>query len=181
MPTEALLEVMGPQQLKGTHIMKRPVSLTVAVVLQWIAAIFLLITGIPILIAGFFRNNTELRNQLDQAIADSGQEVDFPVDYIFYGMIVAGVVLIVAAVVRIVLAVFLAKGHNWARIVITVFIAFGIISAVTGLFSGQFLPALVSLVVEIAILWLMWNRDSSAYIEAAGNERAAAKQGSANA
>jgi len=157
--------------------MKRPVSLTIAVVLQWIAAIVLLFTGIPILIAGFLRNNQQLRDQLDQAIADSGQQVDFPVDYIFYGMIVAGLVLIIAAVVRIILAVYLAKGHNWARIVITVFIAFGLISAVAGLFSGQFLPALVSLVVEIIILWLMWNRDSSDYIEAAARERAAAKQG----
>lgn len=78
-----------------------------------------------------------------------------------------GTVLFSAAL--IILAIFLVKGHNWARIVLTVYAAFKVLGLL-GIFTfflffhWTMLVGLLASVVAIAPLVLMWLRPSSAYI-----------------
>ena len=77
------------------------------------------------------------------------------------------------AVIRVIVAMSLGKGHNWARILITVFVVLGLLSSIGALFGGQWV-ALVSIAFEVVILWLLWNASSSAYIKFKTAERAVA-------
>ena len=87
------------------------------------------------------------------------------------GVLIAGFVVLAIAVIRAIVAVSLARGHNWARILITVFVVLGLLSAIGGLVGGSWL-AIVSIVIEVLVLWLMWNGSSSAYIKMKTAERA---------
>jgi ABC-type multidrug transport system fused ATPase/permease subunit len=83
------------------------------------------------------------------------------------GLVVAGI-----AVIRVIVAMSLARGHNWARILISVFAVLNLLGGIGVLFSGQWLTAIVTIVIEVLILWLLWNSSSSAYIKVKTAERA---------
>jgi hypothetical protein len=157
--------------------MTRPLSLTIAVVLQWIAAILGLFGGLFLLSGAGAMASKTVREQVNQALADSGFE-SVTAATIAWGVLAAGVFAIVISVLRIIIAISLGRGHNWARILLTVFVALSLLSAVFELFQGggAFWRGLGAIVVEIVILWLMWNRSSSAYIKVKTAERALAKQ-----
>lgn len=127
--------------------MSRPITLTIAVVLQWIAAVIAIIGAVGVIVA----------------------------DFSVVGL-VASIVLIGIAVVRAIIALSLARGHNWARILLTVFSIIAAFSSVTQIFGGAVLNGIVSLVLEIVVLWLMWNSSSSTYIKVKTAERAVSKE-----
>ncbi|MGH3322115.1 MAG: hypothetical protein ACRDN9_18465 [Streptosporangiaceae bacterium] len=66
------------------------------------------------------------------------------------------------------LAIMTRKGRNWARITSTVLLALGIISALSGLGGGGpvALLYLIQLLIEIAVLVLLWLRPSREYFGA---------------
>jgi uncharacterized protein YacL len=71
----------------------------------------------------------------------------------------------------VLLAVFLRRAANWARIVLTVFAALGVVFGAIGLFASDeplFVTAtnLVTVVLQAALLYFMWRPDSSAYLQA---------------
>lgn len=127
--------------------MSRPLTLTIAVVLQWIAAVVAIIGAVGVIVA----------------------------DFSFVGLIVS-LVLIGIAVIRAIIAFSLARGHNWARILLTVFAIIAAFSAVTQIFGGGVLSGIVGLVIEVLVLWLMWNSSSSTYIKVKTAERAVTKE-----
>lgn len=76
-------------------------------------------------------------------------------------------VLFTAALIT--LAIFLVKGHNWARIVLTVYAGFkvlGLLSAFSFFifFHWTMLVGLLASAIAIATLVLMWIRPSNAYM-----------------
>jgi len=157
--------------------MTRPLSLTIAVVLQWIAAILGLIGGLFLLGGAGAMASKTVRDQVDKAFADSGFE-SVTAATVAWGVLAAGIFVIVISVLRLIIAISLGRGHNWARILLTVFVALSLLSAVFELFQGggAFWRGAGAIVIEIVILWLMWNSASSAYIQAKTAERALAKQ-----
>lgn len=172
--------------------MQRPATLTIAVILQWIGAIFSFIVGLPLMFAGFLSGNPDLEegwnNVINDGVSegqisadDADQLLSISPDVILFGLSVAGAFLVAIAVFRAIIAVFLAKGHNWARIVLTVFFVFGMIGSVSQMFAGTGVPGviggLISLAIEVFLIWLMWNSKSSAYIEQRTQQRALAKAG----
>ncbi|MGA1147418.1 MAG: hypothetical protein ACO3YU_10525, partial [Candidatus Nanopelagicales bacterium] len=64
--------------------------------------------------------------------------------------------------------------HNWARILISVFAILSLLGGIGTLLGGNWLTGIVTIVVEVVILWLMWNSSSSAYIKVKTAERAVA-------
>lgn len=66
-----------------------------------------------------------------------------------------------------VLAVFIRKGANWARVTWTVLAVVGVVFGLIGLLGGQpvalLLLSLVSAVITIWALFLLWKKESSAY------------------
>ena len=65
------------------------------------------------------------------------------------------------AFVRVMVAVYLARGRNWARIVVAVLVCVSIVAAGSPPVPG--LPAAVGadLVVDLVVLWLLFNARSS--------------------
>ncbi|MDQ3479772.1 MAG: hypothetical protein M3423_00285, partial [Actinomycetota bacterium] len=60
------------------------------------------------------------------------------------------------------------KGRNWARIVLTVLTAFGLLLGVVGVLGEQpvifLISGLVQMALYVALLYFMWRPDSSAYL-----------------
>jgi len=121
-------------------------TLTIAVLLQWIAAVVAIIGAVGVIVSEFS----------------------------VVGLIVS-LILIAIAVIRAIIALSLARGHNWARILISVFAIVSAFGAVSQIFSGSVLGGIVGLVIEILVLWLMWNSSSSTYIKVKTAERAVTK------
>lgn len=151
--------------------MTRPLSLTIAVVLQWIAAILGIIAAVGLIISALATINTSVRDQIEKVLADEGV-TGVSAAAIGGGVLVAGLVVLAIALFRIFVAVSLARGHNWARILITVFAVLSLITGIGALFGGQVLTGVITIVIELVILWLLWNSASSAYIKAKTAERA---------
>ena len=147
-------------------------SLTIAVVLQWIAAVFYVIAGVGILLSGFATLNSNVRDEISGVLDQEGIS-NVSTGAITAGVFISGLVVIGIAVIRVIVAMSLGKGHNWARILITVFVVLGLLSSIGALFGGQWV-ALVSIAFEVVILWLLWNASSSAYIKFKTAERAVA-------
>jgi len=53
--------------------------------------------------------------------------------------------------------------------------ALSLAGSIGQVFGGEWLTGVISIVIEVVILWLLWNASSSAYIKAKGAEHAAAK------
>lgn len=152
--------------------MNRPVSLTIAVVLQWIAAVFTIIAGVGLLLSGFATLNSTVRDEITSVLNQEGI-TGVSSGAISAGVFIAGLIVIGIAVIRVIVAVSLGKGHNWARILITVFVVLNLLGAIGALFGGQWV-VLISIAIEVVILWLLWNASSSAYIKFKTAERAVA-------
>ena len=144
--------------------------MTIAVVLQWIAAIFMLIAGVGLILGGLATLDESFRQAITDTLDQEGI-TGVTAGAISGGVLIAGFVVLGIAVIRAIVAVSLARGHNWARILITVFVVLGLLSAIGALFGGSWI-AIVSIVIEVLILWLMWNGSSSAYIKMRTAERA---------
>jgi hypothetical protein len=80
---------------------------------------------------------------------------------------VLGWVFVALAVAQLVLAVLVARGHNGARLVVTLVIAArqAYSWVLLAQFDGQALQGAVSLALSTLILFLLWNRAASAYFE----------------
>lgn len=154
--------------------MKRPASLTVAVVLQWISAIAGLWVGGIFLLASLAMFDPEARIQIADALKEAGVSGIEP-SMVVIAFVLLAVLIIVISIVRLIIAVALGRGRNWSRVVITVFSALTLAGAIGQVFGGEWITGAVSIVIELAILWLMWNAASSAYIKAKTAEHAAAK------
>jgi hypothetical protein len=154
--------------------MTRPVSLTIAVVLQYVAAIVGIVTGVVLLLGA----SAMTADGVTDAINEQLQSTDAPItaEVIRWGVLAAALILIMIGILRVIIARALSHGHNWARILITVFAAFMLITGVAELFQeGQFWRGVGSVLLELVILWLLWNASSSAFIKAKTAERSLGK------
>lgn len=150
--------------------MSRPITLTIAVVLQWIAAIIMVFAGVSLLLGAAATLNSAFRQEVTDFLEQESIS-GVSAGAISAGVFISGLVVLGIAVVRVIVAVSLARGHNWARILISVFVILSLLGSIGALFGGQWI-ALLSIAIEIVILWLMWNGSSSAYIKLKTAERA---------
>ena len=127
--------------------MSRPFTLTLAVLLVWVFAALSIFEAIGVLVA----------------------------DFTFTGLVVSILVSAIAVIAAIV-ALSLARGHNWARILISVIAIINVINEVLQIFGGEVLLGIVRLAIQVVVLWLMWNSSSSTYIKVKTAERAVSKE-----
>jgi hypothetical protein len=130
--------------------MKRPVTLTIAVVLQWVAAVIAVIAGFDLVAAALEMSKAGVATQIEAALV--------------------GVLLIAIAFVRVMVAVYLARGRSWARIVVAILVLISLVGGVGYLFQGYLVQATLSIAVDLVVLWLLFNARSSAYITARSAE-----------
>lgn len=78
------------------------------------------------------------------------------------------VAVVVFGALWIVLGIFLRKGANWARIVLTILaglgVAFGLFGLAAPQHAGLLVVGIITWVLEAALLWFLWQKDSSAYL-----------------
>lgn len=154
--------------------MSRPITLTIAVVLQWISAVLGLIAGVTLFVGSLATMNEQVRQGIEEALTKEGV-TGISASAIGWGVAVAGLLTIGISLIRVIVAVSLGRGHNWARILITVIVVLSLIGAIGGLFGGQWATSIISGVLELVILWLLWNSKSSEYIKFKTAERTIAK------
>jgi hypothetical protein len=153
--------------------MKRPASLTIAVVLQWVAAVIALLSGLDLIAAAFEMRGDEVTTQLEGVLLNQGI-ADVPGKALVTAVFVAGVLLLALAVIRVMVAVYLAQGRAWARIVVTVFVLLNLAGSLAYLFEGYWVRAILGVVVELLVLWLLFNARSSEFIRVRSSAPAAA-------
>ena len=143
--------------------MKRPISLTIAVALQWAAAVVAIFAGFDLVAAAYEMSNEGVAQQIEGALVGQGI-VDVSGSRVVVAVFVAGVLLLAIALVRVMVAVYLARGRTWARTVIAVLVAISLIGGVSYLFQGFVLLAFLTVSIDVIVLWLMYNERSSAFI-----------------
>ena len=155
--------------------MKRPISLTIVVVLQWVAAVVGIISGFDLIAAALEMSQKGVAQQIEGALVSQGV-VDITGGFVVEGVFVAGAFLLAIAFLRVMVALYLARGHRWARTVVTVLVALSLVGGAAYLFQGFVLRFTLTVIVDIVVLWLMFNASSSAYIRSrTAEERSAEK------
>lgn len=142
--------------------MKRPVSITIVVLLQWVAAIVAVIGGFDLISAAFEMRQDGVATQIEGALVNQGI-IDIPGETVVVGVFVAGVLLLAIAFVRVLVAIYLARGRGWARIVVAVFALVSLASGLAYLFEGMWLQAVGIVVIELLVLYLLFNRQSALF------------------
>jgi hypothetical protein len=151
--------------------MSRPVSLTIAVVLQWIAAVGALLVGFDLFMSALELSDAATKSALTNAMSDTGV-TDVAASQIVFGVAIAGVFVLAIAVLRVILAVYLARGRSWARTVIAVLVVLNILAGVAYLFQEEFWRGIPTIALELVVLWLLFNGRSSAFIRERSTESA---------
>jgi hypothetical protein len=149
--------------------MKRPVTLTIAVALQWVAAVIAVIAGFDLIAAAIEMSQAGVATQVEAALVNQGI-IDISGQFVVVGVLVAGVLLIAIAFVRVMVAVYLARGRHWARIVVAILVFVSLAGGVGYLFQGYLVQAALAIGVDLLVLWLLFNSSSSAYIAARSAE-----------
>jgi len=151
--------------------MNRPVSLTIAVALQWVAAVVAIISGFDLVAAAFSMSGAGIPEQIEAALVNQGI-LDISGGFVVAGVFMAGILILALAFVRVMVAIYLARGRSWARIVIAVLVGISLVSGVAYLFQGFILRASLTVVVDLVVLWLLFNASSSEYIRQQSTEQA---------
>jgi len=110
---------------------------------------------------------------VDAALENTAGQVDGSVaDTARAGAIGGAIVgLVIGAGLYLLLAIFIGKAANWARIVYTVLGVIGILFGLFGLLTGgtpilMLVVSLVSVAITAAAIFLLWKKESSAWFSA---------------
>ena len=127
-----------PQQLA------RPFTVTLMVILLWLNAIFSILLGISLLVAGDNSTFLEQYGNDGTAVSTAGWV------YLIFGIVVA------------LIAIRISQGGTVLRMILTILLVLRIAIEIVWLFSEPG-PAAFGIVVNLFILWLMWNTKANAY------------------
>lgn len=143
--------------------MTRPVTLTAVVVLQWIAAVIAVISGFDLVAAALEMSDAGMGEHLENALVREGI-VDIPGEALITAVFVAGILLLAIAVVRVIAALYLARGRSWARILVAVFAGLNLVGGLAFLLEGYWIRALPTIALEVIVFALLFSTSSSAFI-----------------
>lgn len=143
--------------------MTRPVSLSIGVILQWVAAAVAVISGLDLIAAAFSMSRSGISESLESTLREEGV-TDIAGSLLVLGVFLAGVSIVLLALLRILIAAYVWQGRSWARIVLTVLIGINIVGGLAYLFEGYVMRMLLTVPVDILVLWLIFNERASAFI-----------------
>ncbi len=138
----------------------RPSQVTIVVVLLWIGFALTLIGSIATIIAG-----TAIAASDPDAVAERLKELDLPEAWNTTAgpiTIVAGVAIMIIAVIYAIFAVAISRGSNVARVLITIIVALrligGLVFIITSWGTASFMfGVFLSMALDIIILLLLFN------------------------
>lgn len=153
----------GPEQPMQPQRGPKPAAVDTAVKLIW--------ASIALSVVGTLLTFLYLDTMVDQVLESSAG--DMTESTAKAGVIVGAVVgLVISVGLYALLAVFIGKGANWARITFTVLAAIGILFGLLNLLGGSqpallMVVGLISLVLGIGAIVLLWKKESSAWFTGA--------------
>jgi hypothetical protein len=150
--------------------MSRPVSITIAALLQWIGSAVVLLLAFDLVVAGMGMRDSGVSDEIEAALRSQGI-TDVGGGLVVIAMLLAGVLVGAIALVRIIVTVYLWRGRNWARMVLTFLVILSMLGGVTYFAQGYTLRAVVTIVVDVLMLYFMFNAQASAYIAAVSSAR----------
>ena len=140
----------------------RPASVDLAVKLIWGAIAVSLLSGIATFVM--------IDSIIDQQLEASGVGEAVTADAIRTAALMSAAFgLVISVALYALLAIFIGKGANWARIVYTVFTVIGVLVSVFGLGSQPALLltlSLVGLVLSVAAAVFLFRADANAWFKA---------------
>ena len=143
--------------------MSRPITLTIAVILQWVAGVAALLVGFDLLMSALELSDASTKSALEEAMTSQGV-TDVSASQVVFGVAVAGVLVLAIAILRVILAVYLGRGRSWARTVVSVLVVLNMLAGIAYLFQEEFWRGIPTVVLEIVVIWLLFNDRSTAFI-----------------
>ena len=144
--------------------MKRPASITVVVVLQWVAAIVAVWAGMELIGAGVVLADAGAHQDLEAALTMAGI-VDVSGRTVAAGVLIAGVLMFVVSFIRVLFSVFLWQGRAWARVAIGILTILSLLAGIVQLIDGLWLRGGITVVVDLVVLGLLFAKQSSTFIK----------------
>ena len=138
-------------------IPERPKQVEISFWLLIVGLVLSLVT-IPIGIAAI--NSPENRTVLEKQLADQGTAVNLD-DALAVATGIVVIIAVLSAAVTILVAVFIRKGYNWARIVLTVFAVLSLLNLVNP--SAANLTAIAASLLTIAATVLLYLKPAPEY------------------
>ena len=148
----------------------RPGSVTALVILMWIGVGITLLFAVVLFLAGAGVSASSLADVTASLIRDfnlSPTRAESIAKVLGPLMLVGGGVLLIAAFVQALLAVFISRGSNVARILVTILIGLRILSVLAtlaqGFGGGIVLYVITELLFDILLLVLLYNRAANQF------------------
>lgn len=145
--------------------MHRPSSIVVAVILQWLAVVVSVFLSLSLVVGGLELSSDPVVAELRAALERQGvAHIDAPL--LVVSVLMSAFLVFAMATVRFIASIYLWQGRSWARIVLTVLTVLQAVSAVAYLTQGYVWRSLLTIVIDVVVLYLMFCGPSSAFIRA---------------
>ena len=145
--------------------MRRPGGLLVAVALLWLAAVVSLLEGLRLIVAGIAMSGSPVEAEIEATLVSQGI-MHVSGTLVTVGVLLAGLVLLVLALARVVISVYLLQGRNWARIVTTLLVLISLVGGVAYLFDDEVIRGVLTIGIEAVVLYLLFNSRSNEFFTA---------------
>ncbi len=140
----------------------RPWTASALLLLVYIGAAFTFLIAAEQFIAASIIGNNSGTDAIQTALIDAGIYPSYAAQA--QSMVTTlAVVSLIAAIIHIVLAVFIAQQRNWARIVLIVLVAIGTLTDIMWVIQGRWFSGLMLTIYDVAILVLAFAPATVAY------------------
>lgn len=149
-----------PPEQPPSRPVQQPSSIRTAVMLVW-AIVAVSIVNLVLSFAFIDDIVAASGTDLSESEQDAARTV---------ALISAVVFGLVFAVLWALMGYFLGKGKNWARIVLTILAVLGVLGGLFGFVGDQpavlLVTGIITLLLELGLLYFMWQKESSAFLQA---------------
>lgn len=147
-------------------VVAKPKSIDLAQKLMYVGALISLLSGL----SAIFQKDS-IKDQVRDALKENGGDMSTLDSVVNVGIVTSIIIGIIGALLWIFMAVMNGKGKSWARIVATVLGVLGVLFTLLGLTQNTSTPVsmvlgILTALVAIAVLVLLWKRESSEYYQA---------------
>jgi len=142
--------------------MTRPWTASALLLLVYIGAAFTFLIAAEQFVAAAIIGGNSGTDAIQSALIDAGVYPSYATQA--QSMVTTlAVVSLIAAIIHIVLAVFIAQQRNWARIVLIVLVAIGTLTDIMWVIQGRWFSGLMLTIYDVAILVLAFAPATAAY------------------
>lgn len=141
---------------------QRPASVFALLILVYIGAFFTLLISIEQFIAASIISDGTDASSIKDALVNAGVAPGYA-EQAHTMVLTLAIVSLVAAIVHVILAVFIDRRANWARIALIVLVVIGTITDITWVIQGRWFSGLMLTVYDIAILALAFAPATARY------------------